>query len=54
MEIKNVRITDDLDILKSNSLFVKTEYQWLNIKEFSQTKCQNSSNNGCGGYGNNW
>jgi len=52
VEIKNVRVHNDQDVL-SNSFFAKSEYQWLNLKEFSDVKCQNASNNGCGGYGNN-
>lgn len=53
VEIRNVRVHDNHDVL-SNSFFAKSEYQWLNLKEFSDVKCQNASNNGCGGFGNNW
>lgn len=52
VEIKNVRILDKKNVL-GNSFFAKAEYQWWNIKDFSELKCQNASNNGCGGYGNN-
>ncbi|CAD5212456.1 unnamed protein product [Bursaphelenchus okinawaensis] len=52
IEIKNVRILNDKDVL-TNSFFAKSEYYWLNVKQFSELKCQNASNNGCGGYGNN-
>ncbi|KAI1699951.1 hypothetical protein Ddc_18335 [Ditylenchus destructor] len=51
IEIKNVRIHDN-DVL-GQSLFAKSEYQWINVKEFGEAKCQNSSSNGCGGFGNN-
>ncbi|KAK5978095.1 hypothetical protein GCK32_016461, partial [Trichostrongylus colubriformis] len=52
LEIKNLRIKDDPDVI-GNSFFAKAEYQWWNVKDFSNLKCQNASNNGCGGYGNN-
>ncbi|EYC07889.1 hypothetical protein Y032_0068g187 [Ancylostoma ceylanicum] len=52
LEIKNLRVKDDPDII-GNSFFAKAEYQWWNVKDFSNLKCQNASNNGCGGYGNN-
>jgi hypothetical protein len=52
LEIRNLRVHDHQDVL-SNSFFAKSEYQWLNVKEFGDVKCQNASNNGCGGYGNN-
>uniref|UniRef100_A0A7E4VPI5 DUF7753 domain-containing protein n=1 Tax=Panagrellus redivivus TaxID=6233 RepID=A0A7E4VPI5_PANRE len=52
VEIRNVRVHDSSEVL-SNSFFAKSEYQWLNVKEFSDVKCQNATNNGCGGYGNN-
>ncbi|VDK55665.1 unnamed protein product [Cylicostephanus goldi] len=53
LEIKNMRVKDDPNII-GNSFFAKAEYQWWNVKDFSNLKCQNASNNGCGGYGNNW
>uniref|UniRef100_A0A8R1DSR3 DUF7753 domain-containing protein n=2 Tax=Caenorhabditis japonica TaxID=281687 RepID=A0A8R1DSR3_CAEJA len=43
----------DLPEALDNSFFAKAEYQWWNVKDFSNMKCQNASNNGCGGYGNN-
>ena len=43
-------VSDAID----NSFFAKAEYQWWNVKDFSNLKCQNATNNGCGGYGNNW
>ncbi|KAI6211687.1 hypothetical protein M3Y96_00460500 [Aphelenchoides besseyi] len=52
IEIKNLRIQNDESVL-SNSFFAKTEYQWLNVKQFGDLKCQNATTNGCGGYGNN-
>ncbi|WKX95452.1 hypothetical protein Q1695_012144 [Nippostrongylus brasiliensis] len=52
LEIKNLRVKDDPDAI-GNSFFAKAEYQWWNVKDFSNLKCQNASNNGCGGYGNN-
>ncbi|KAK6046681.1 hypothetical protein COOONC_15814 [Cooperia oncophora] len=53
LEIKNLRVKDDSDAI-GNSFFAKAEYQWWNVKDFSNLRCQNASNNGCGGYGNNW
>ncbi len=53
VEIKNVRVLDNRDAI-GNSFFAKAEYQWWNVREFGQLKCQNASANGCGGYGNNW
>ncbi|KJH47724.1 hypothetical protein DICVIV_06191 [Dictyocaulus viviparus] len=53
LEIKNLRLKEDTDAF-GNSFFAKAEYQWWNVKDFSNLKCQNASNNGCGGYGNNW
>lgn len=53
VEIKNIRIYDSVEVLGS-SIFAKAEYQWLNVKEFANLKCQNASSNGCGGFGNNW
>ncbi|KAI6232706.1 hypothetical protein M3Y99_00994500 [Aphelenchoides fujianensis] len=52
IEIKNMRILNDEDVL-SNSFFAKSEYQWLNVKQFGDLKCQNASSDGCGGFGNN-
>ncbi|CAP27332.2 Protein CBG07012 [Caenorhabditis briggsae] len=52
LEIKNVKVKDLPEAL-DNSFFAKAEYQWWNVKDFSNMKCQNASNNGCGGYGNN-
>ncbi|CAI4232740.1 unnamed protein product [Auanema sp. JU1783] len=52
LEIKNLKVKDDQDAL-DNSFFAKAEYQWWNVKDFSNLKCQNATNNGCGGYGNN-
>ncbi|VDN06079.1 unnamed protein product [Thelazia callipaeda] len=52
LEIKNVRVLDNEDAFE-NSFFAKAEYQWWNVKDFANLKCQNASNNGCGGYGNN-
>ncbi|CAD6199943.1 unnamed protein product [Caenorhabditis auriculariae] len=52
LEIKNVKVQDSEEAL-DNSFFAKAEYQWWNVKDFSNLKCQNSTNNGCGGYGNN-
>lgn len=52
VEIKNVRVLDREDAV-GNSFFAKAEYQWWNVKDFANLKCQNASNNGCGGYGNN-
>uniref|UniRef100_A0A915E3J8 Uncharacterized protein n=1 Tax=Ditylenchus dipsaci TaxID=166011 RepID=A0A915E3J8_9BILA len=46
VEIKNVHIHDNEDVL-SNSFFAKSEYQWLNVKEFGEVKCQNASSDGC-------
>ncbi|VDM67409.1 unnamed protein product [Strongylus vulgaris] len=46
LEIKNLRVKDDPDII-GNSFFAKAEYQWWNVKDFSNLKCQNASNNGC-------
>jgi len=45
-----------VDIQESNnpkSFLSKVEYNWLNLPQFSALPCQNSSSNGCGGYGNN-
>ncbi|PIO65526.1 hypothetical protein TELCIR_12796 [Teladorsagia circumcincta] len=53
LEIKNLRVKDEAEAI-GNSFFAKAEYQWWNVKDFSNLKCQNASNNGCGGYGNNW
>lgn len=53
IEINNIKILEN-DGTIPNSFFGKVEYQWMNIKDFSELKCQNASNNGCGGYGNNW
>ncbi|VDK43454.1 unnamed protein product [Anisakis simplex] len=53
IEIKNVRILDHGSKNDADSFFAKVEYQWWNVKDFSELKCQNASNNGCGGYGNN-
>ena len=53
VEIKNVKVLDRKDAI-GNSFFAKAEYQWWNMKDFADLKCQNASNNGCGGYGNNW
>jgi len=33
--------------------FAKVDYNLWNLPQFSNLPCQNSSNNGCGGYGNN-
>ncbi|TMS40230.1 hypothetical protein L596_006632 [Steinernema carpocapsae] len=52
VEIKNVHVFDDRNAI-GNSFFAKAEYQWWNVKEFGELKCQNASSNGCGGYGNN-
>uniref|UniRef100_A0A914WBG2 DUF7753 domain-containing protein n=1 Tax=Plectus sambesii TaxID=2011161 RepID=A0A914WBG2_9BILA len=52
VEINNVHVLDNPEAL-GNSFFGKAEYQWWNLKEFSDLKCQNASNDGCGGYGNN-
>ncbi|VDN56963.1 unnamed protein product [Dracunculus medinensis] len=52
IEINNIKILEN-DGTIPNSFFGKVEYQWMNIKDFSELKCQNASNNGCGGYGNN-
>uniref|UniRef100_A0A915Q0Z7 DUF7753 domain-containing protein n=1 Tax=Setaria digitata TaxID=48799 RepID=A0A915Q0Z7_9BILA len=52
IEIKNIRVLDNNDAM-GNSFFAKVEYQWWNVKDFTDLKCQNASNNGCGGYGNN-
>lgn len=52
VEIKNVKVLDREGAI-GNSFFAKAEYQWWNVKDFSNLKCQNASNNGCGGYGNN-
>ncbi|GMR36999.1 hypothetical protein PMAYCL1PPCAC_07194, partial [Pristionchus mayeri] len=52
LEIRNLRIADDQNTI-GNSFFAKAEYQWWNVKDFSNLKCQNASNNGCGGHGNN-
>uniref|UniRef100_A0A915BVY8 DUF7753 domain-containing protein n=1 Tax=Parascaris univalens TaxID=6257 RepID=A0A915BVY8_PARUN len=52
VEIKNIHILEHEDAI-GNSFFAKAEYQWWNVKDFSELKCQNASNNGCGGYGNN-
>lgn len=54
VEIKNVRVLDVGENGIGRSFFAKAEYQWWNVKEFSNLKCQNASNSGCGGYGNNW
>jgi len=35
------------------SFLSKVEYYWNNVPQFSSLPCQNSSANGCGGYGNN-
>lgn len=35
------------------SFFAKVEYNWWNLPQFSSLPCQNSSANGCGGFGNN-
>jgi len=35
------------------NFFAKVEYNWWNLPQFSSLPCQNSSANGCGGYGNN-
>ncbi|KAM3715701.1 Glycoprotein 3-alpha-L-fucosyltransferase [Dirofilaria immitis] len=53
LEIKNIRVLDNHDDAIVNSFFAKIEYQWWNVKDFEDLKCQNASNNGCGGYGNN-
>lgn len=53
VEIKNIRVLDNRDAIGNNFL-AKIEYQWWNVKDFANLKCQNSSSNGCGGYGNNW
>ncbi|CAI5440804.1 unnamed protein product [Caenorhabditis angaria] len=52
LEIRNVKVKDFPEAL-DNSFFAKAEYQWWNVKDFSNMKCQNASNNGCGGHGNN-
>ncbi|VDK45177.1 unnamed protein product [Gongylonema pulchrum] len=52
VEITNIRVLDQEEKI-GNSFFAKAEYQWWNVKDFSNLKCQNASNNGCGGYGNN-
>ncbi|VDM52145.1 unnamed protein product [Angiostrongylus costaricensis] len=52
LEIKSLRVKDDANVV-GNSFFAKAEYQWWNVKDFSNLKCQNASSNGCGGYGNN-
>ncbi|VDK79262.1 unnamed protein product [Onchocerca ochengi] len=52
IEIKNIRVLDNNDAI-TNSFFAKIEYQWWNLKDFADLKCQNASNNGCDGYGNN-
>ncbi|KAK6103389.1 hypothetical protein QQG55_12300 [Brugia pahangi] len=52
IEIKNIRVLDNHGAI-GNSLFAKIEYQWWNVKDFADLKCQNASSNGCGGYGNN-
>uniref|UniRef100_A0A914MZ41 DUF7753 domain-containing protein n=1 Tax=Meloidogyne incognita TaxID=6306 RepID=A0A914MZ41_MELIC len=51
VEIRNIHIVDDNGL--PNSIFAKTEYQWLNVRGSEKAKCQNSSSNGCGGFGNN-
>ncbi|CAJ0586607.1 unnamed protein product, partial [Mesorhabditis spiculigera] len=52
LEIRNLKIHDRAEAL-GNSFFAKAEFQWWNVKDFSNLKCQNSSSDGCGGYGNN-
>uniref|UniRef100_A0A0K0FJI2 DUF7753 domain-containing protein n=1 Tax=Strongyloides venezuelensis TaxID=75913 RepID=A0A0K0FJI2_STRVS len=52
VEIKNIKVLDNERYL-GHSFFAKTEYQWLNVREFGNLKCQNASSNGCDGYGNN-
>ncbi|KAL3994042.1 hypothetical protein ACH3XW_20110 [Acanthocheilonema viteae] len=52
VEIKNIRVLDSRDAI-GNSFFAKVEYQWWNVKDFANLKCQNASSNGCDGYGNN-
>ncbi|CAJ0945765.1 unnamed protein product, partial [Mesorhabditis belari] len=52
LEIRNLKIHDKAEAL-GNSFFAKAEFQWWNVKDFSSLKCQNSSSDGCGGYGNN-
>ncbi|KAI6183457.1 hypothetical protein M3Y97_00491200 [Aphelenchoides bicaudatus] len=51
IEIKNLHILQNSE--QETSFFAKSEYQWLNVKQFSELKCQNASSEGCGGFGNN-
>ena len=45
VEIKNLRVLKNDDVL-GNSFFAKSEYQWLNVKQFGSMKCQNATSNG--------
>uniref|UniRef100_A0A914HW67 Uncharacterized protein n=1 Tax=Globodera rostochiensis TaxID=31243 RepID=A0A914HW67_GLORO len=53
IEIQNVRILEGGKV--GGNIFAKTEYQWLNAvdSKSGDSKCQNASLNGCGGFGNN-
>jgi hypothetical protein len=52
-------MTFDVEILDSinqvpNSYIGKNEFQLFELPDIEKMQCQNASNNGCGGYGNNW
>jgi len=35
-------------------MLAKNEFQLYEFPEIAKMQCQNASNDGCGGYGNNW
>uniref|UniRef100_A0A183BZJ0 Helicase n=1 Tax=Globodera pallida TaxID=36090 RepID=A0A183BZJ0_GLOPA len=54
MNVHAIKMPKKLTMLGGN-IFAKTEYQWLNAvhSKSGESKCQNASVNGCGGFGNN-